>query len=246
MTSVADTHEKLPACWQEVHDALEAGIDRLILFGVPGTGKTYAGLNYGNTEAGAFRLICTDDMTNADVTGCWQPNEHGSWSWLEGSAIRAWKGNGTIGGRLVVDEIDKAGGDVFATLLAMTDSPESAKWEHPHTRQVLRPMDGFSVVMTTNIEQMSDLPIALKDRFPVCVRINEPHPTALARLSADLRDYARQMADAGERRISLRAFYAFDQLRTALGTKKAAQMVFRDRAKSVVDAIAINTMSEPK
>ena len=100
--------------------------------------------------------------------------------------------------------------------------------------------------MTTNIEQMSELPIALKDRFPVCVRINEPHPSALQRLSEDLRDYARQMADAGERRISLRAFYAFDQLRTALGTKRAAEMVFRDRAKSVVDAIAINTMTPQK
>ena len=237
---------KLPDCWQQVSDALEAGIDRLILFGTAGTGKTYAGLNYGNTDSGAYRLICTDDMTNSDVTGCWQPNDNGSWSWLDGQAIRAWRGDGVSGGRLVIDEIDKAGGDVFATLLAMTDSPESAQWEHPQTREMVVPRDGFSVVMTTNIEQMNELPMALKDRFPVCIRITEPHPSALLKMSEDLREYARQMCDAGERRISLRSFYAFDKLRTALGTKKAATMVFGERAKNIIDAIAVNSLSTKK
>ena len=105
----------------------------------------------------SYRLICTDDMTNADVTGCWQPSANGSWSWLEGAGIRAWKGNGTIGGRLVIDEIDKAGGDVFATLLAITDTPDSAQWEHPSTKEIVKPLDGFTVVMTTNIEDMNEL-----------------------------------------------------------------------------------------
>ena len=246
MATLLETQDKLPKCWQDVADALEAGIDRLILFGTAGTGKTYAGLNYGHIESGAFRRICTDDRTTSEGTGCWQPNENGSWAWLDGQAIRGWKGDGVTGGRLVIDEIDKAGGDVFATLLAMTDSPESARWEHPQTREVVKPLEGFSVVMTTNIEQMSELPMALKDRFPVCIRINEPHPSALLKMSEDLREYARQMCDAGERRISLRSFYAFDKLRTALGTKKASEMVFGDRAKSFIDAIGVNSRTPQK
>ena len=129
---------------------------------------------------------------------------------------------------------------MFATLLAMTDSPESAKWENPSTGRTHRPMDGFSVVMTTNIEDMRELPEALKDRFPVAIRINQPHPDALARLSVDLRPYAVRMADAGERRISLRTFYAFDNLRKTLGDDKASKLVFRDRAQSVMDAIALD------
>jgi MoxR-like ATPase len=232
--------QNLPQCWQDVENALNAGIDRIILFGPPGTGKTYAGLNYGDVTAGAYRLICTEEMTNADVTGHYKPNAQGAWAWQEGSAIKAWHGDGQRGGRLVIDEIDKAGGDVFATLLAMTDSPESAKWEHPENGRVVRPLDGFSVVMTTNIEHMNELPEALKDRFPVAIRINQPHPNALALLSADLRDYAVRMADAGERRISLRTFFAFDKLRKSLGDQESARLVFGKQAESVLDAIAID------
>ena len=54
-----DTQEKvkLPQCWQDLNDALENGIDRVILFGPSGIGKTYAGMSIGDVEAGAFRLV---------------------------------------------------------------------------------------------------------------------------------------------------------------------------------------------
>jgi MoxR-like ATPase len=231
--------QNLPQCWQDVQDAINAGIDRLILFGPPGTGKTYAGLHYGDIEAGAWRLICTEDMTNGDVTGHYIPSGN-EWSWKDGSAVKAWQGDGIRGGRLVVDEIDKAGGDVFATLLAMTDTPDSAKWERPSDGRTIAPKDGFSVVMTTNVEDMRELPEALRDRFPVAIRINQPHPSAIALLSRDLQGYAVRMADAGERRISLRTFYAFDKLRKSLGDERAAQMILGQQAQSFVDAIAID------
>ena len=237
-----DNNLQLPQCWQDVQNALNAGIDRLILFGPPGTGKTFAGLNYGDITGGAWRLICTDDMTNGDVTGHYIPSGN-EWAWKDGSAVKAWNGDGLRGGRLVVDEIDKAGGDVFATLLAMTDSPESAKWERPSDGRVMRPRDGFSVVMTTNIEDMRELPEALKDRFPVAIRINQPHPEALALLSADLRGYAVRMADAGERRISLRSFFAYDKLRKSMDEAQAARMVFGNQAQSFLDAIAIDKVA---
>lgn len=244
MSKTKTKQGQLPKCWQDTKDALDAGIDRLVLFGTAGIGKTYAGLNYGQLQGGAYRLICTDDMTNAEVTGCWQPSASGTWNWLDGAGIRAWKGNGKIGGRLVIDEIDKAGGDVFATLLAITDTADSAQWENPANKEIIKPLDGFTVVMTTNIEDMNELPMALKDRFPVCIRINEPHPDALLRLSPDLREYAKQMCDAGERRISLRSFMAFDKLRTAVGAKRSAEMIFGKRAKSILDAIAIDQVKE--
>lgn len=237
------TQTKLPECWQALEDALTNGIDRVILYGPSGIGKTYAGMNIGDIEAGAFRLVCTEDMTNMDVTGGFMPDGKGSFKWLNGSALKAWEGNGVSGGRLIVDEIDKASGDVYATLLAMLDSPESATWEHPDTGRVHRPKAGFSALMTTNVENMGELPTALTDRFPIKIRINEPHPTALLRLSSDLRDFAVRMADAGDRRISLRAFIAFDTMRKTLGAERSAVLTFGDRAESILDAIAINKVS---
>lgn len=233
------TQTKLPQCWQDLEDALNNGIDRVILFGPSGIGKTFAGLTIGDVEAGAFRLVCTEDMTNMDVTGTFLPDGKGGTKWLNGSAIKAWEGNGIKGGRLIVDEIDKASGDVYATLLAMLDSPESASYEHPDTGRIHRPKDGFSAIMTTNVENMGELPTALTDRFPIKIRINEPHPNALLRLSPDLREFARRMADAGERRISLRAFLAYDTMRKTLGAERSAVLTFGDRAQSILDAIAI-------
>jgi len=230
----------LPECWQAFEDCLNSGIDRVILYGPSGIGKTYAGLTMGNTEGGAFRLVCTEDMTNMDVTGAFMPSADKGFQWVNGSAIKAWEGNGITGGRLIVDEVDKASGDVFATLLAMLDSPESATWEHPETGRIVRPREGFTAIMTTNLENMEDLPTALSDRFPIRIRINAPHPTALEAISPDLREFAVRMADAGERRISLRAFMAFDKLRKSLGDERAAKLTFHDRAESLLDAIAIN------
>lgn len=233
-----------PQCWQDVEDVLAAGVDRVILFGPPGTGKTYAGLTLGATDAGAFRVACTEDMTEAEVTGCWMPSANGKWEWSTGKAIRAWEGDGLTGGRLVLDEIDRANGDIESLLLAVTDTVESAKWEHPETGRTVRPKDGFSVVMTTNLEQMDELPTALKDRFPVAIRINSPHPQALMALPADLRAAAAASADADRgRRFSIRAFQTFAKLRDTMGFERAARMIFGPVADDIMDAVRINSVA---
>jgi MoxR-like ATPase len=241
-TTTKTTKQKKTDCWQDVEQTLEAGVNRLVLYGPPGTGKTYAGLTMATKDRPTFRLICTPDMTNADVTGAWMPNEKGTFSWHEGQAVKAWR----TGGRLIVDEIDKAGGDVFATLLAMTDSPESCKWENPQTGKVETPQEGFSVVMTTNLENLEDLPEAIRSRFPIRIRINKPHHTALERLSPDLRDYAERSADLGERRIDLRTFFAYDSLRRSVGSERAAHLIFDDKAKDFLTAIKIDQINGAK
>jgi len=237
------TTTTLPKCWQKLDNALRSGINRVVLYGVPGSGKTFAGLTMGDTRGGAYRLICTEDMTNADVSGSFMPDSKGGFSWVSGSVLKAWNGNGSVGGRVVADEIDKASGDVLATLLAFFDSQESASWEHPESGNVFTPRDGFSVVMTTNCEDMAEMPTALIDRFPVRIRINEPHPNALLRLSTDLRSLAVRLCDAGKQRVSLRAFYDFDKLRSTLTLEESAEIIFGERAGSILDAIRVDSLS---
>lgn len=211
-----------PQCWRDVHAIIEADTRRVVLYGPPGTGKTYAGLNIG-THAESIRVICTEDMTDGDIVGRFLPNATGGMTWHEGALIRAWR----TGARVVIDEIDKANGDVLATLLAMTDTQASSRWEHPTTGEIVTPHPEFSVVMTTNLEHMIDLPDALRDRFPVQIRINEPHPHALEQLPEEWREIARASADIEiECRASIRAFLEVARLEVAIGRAEAIRLVF--------------------
>ena len=244
MSSI-DSPEEVSTCWRDLADVLSSGISRVLLYGPPGTGKTYAALHHGVGSSRAERLVCTEDLTYGEITGTWMPVGENRWEWREGPAIRAWRGLGGVGARLVVDEVDRASGDALSTLLAMTDSPESARWRNPETNEWVRPGPHFSVVMTTNVDDLEDIAPSLRDRFPVCIRIDRPHASALASLSDDLRGPALAGSlGPSNRRVSLRSFYAFDELRRHLGAPRAAQLVFGDdAATSVLDSLAIASLT---
>lgn len=242
MANEGSTH--VSQCWKDLVDVLDAGVTRVLLYGPPGTGKTFAALHFGVENAIAERLVCTEDLTTGEITGTWMPRGEGQWEWREGPAIRAWHDNDGRGGRLVVDEVDRASGDALSTLLAVTDSSDSARWRNPETGTWVSPGAQFSVVMTTNLEDLAAIPTALRDRFAVAIRVDQPHPDAVAMLSADLRHaaWAGSLTDAS-RRLSLRSFYAFDRLRSRLGSERAADLVFgTERAEAVLDALRIRAL----
>jgi MoxR-like ATPase len=229
-------------CWEDFTDVLDAGMSRVLLYGPPGTGKTFAALHFGVLGA-AERLVCTEDLTTGEITGTWMPAGEGKWEWREGPAIRAWREDDGQGGRLVVDEVDRASGDALSTLLAVTDSPESARWRNPQTGEWVGPGPSFSVIMTSNAEDIDDIPFALRDRFPVSIRIDRPHPSSLELLSPELRGAALAGSLDAQRRISLRSFYAFDQLRRHCGDERSARLVFgASRWRDVLDALTIGEL----
>lgn len=236
MTTTIET----PQCWTDALDVLNAGVDRLLLYGPPGIGKTQAGLKYGDVTRGAWRVPCTEDMTEAHLTGHMMPAGE-EWTWNDAPFAKALRARG----RVVLDEVDRLNGDVLSLALALVDSSESVVWDHPLTGERLTAGNGYSVVATTNSEDpAADLDPALLDRFPVRIRINAPHPDALLGLSPDLRRYAMRAADLGDRRVSLRSFYTFDQLRKAMGDEnRAASIVFHKHAQSVLDALTIDKVS---
>jgi len=241
----SDSLEDVSSCWRDLTDVLSAGVTRVLLYGPSGTGKTYAALHHGVGAVPAERLVCTEDLTSGEITGTWMPVGENRWEWREGPAIRAWRGSGGLGGRLVVDEVDRASGDALSTLLAMTDSPESARWRNPETSEWVRPGPQFSVVMTTNIDDLDDIPPSLRDRFPVRIRIDRPPASAVASLSDDLRTPALAGSlGPSSRRVSLRCFYAFDELLHHLGAARAASLVFGEEVgASVLDSLAIASLT---
>ena len=232
------------SCWRDVDEVLAAGITRVLLYGPSGTGKTFAALHLGVIDGPAERLVCTEDLTSGEITGTWMPSGEHRWEWREGPAIRAWRGSGGVGDRLVVDEVDRASGDALSTLLAVTDSPESARWRNPESGEWVRPGPRFSVVMTSNVDDVGEIAPSLLDRFPIRIRVDRPQSSSVESLSEDLRTPAMHgsLGPPG-RRVSLRGFYAFDTLRRHLGAQRAAQLVFGDDgATGLLDALRIGAL----
>jgi MoxR-like ATPase len=228
---------KLSQSWQDFFDVLDAGVKRIILLGPPGTGKTYAGLHYGVPKGKEpLRLICSEDMTSADLEGTWKPNGD-KWVFQEGVLVQGWR----QGTRVVIDEADKASGDVLGKLLGFLDSTESSSWQNPDTGEVVRPHPDFSAVITTNLEDAEDLPEALADRFPIRFVIDTPHPDALANFPQELQSVASAVISSEpERRVSLRAFYEYQRLVPKLGEERSARIAFgQARAEGIVEALRV-------
>ena len=229
--------------WEMANFAMSNGIDRILLYGVPGTGKTYYGLNYGNV-ANSYRLVCTDEMTDGELIGKYKQHDNGIWRFEEGVALKAWR----TGGRLVVDEINRANSDVESRLMAVIDTVSSSSFENPDTGEIIRPQAGFSVVATMNGEP-EDLAPAVLDRLVVQVNITEAHPDAIASMPEYLRDIAKQYtsAEAGDDRYSLRSFIAFHTAYKASGDlETSAHLTLPKIAEGLVDALAMLTAEKNK
>jgi len=129
--------------------------------------------------------------------------------------------------------------DIAAALTAL-DSPEPACLTLP-TGELLRPHPQFQAVATMNGDPDNELPVALRDRFPVCIEITDAHPNGIGSLPQDLQAAASGSVCAvdPDRRITLRAWLAFASLRNRIGSEAAAKAVFRSRGQDILDALKI-------
>lgn len=204
-----------------------------LLYGPPSTGKSYCAHTVGLGGRKLYSVTLTEETPMAEIRGFFAPQGK-KFQWNDGAGIRAWR----EGARLVLNEIDHAGADCLSFLLNLLDSPETATLTLPNGES-LRPHPTFSIVATMN-GRPEDLPEALQDRFPVSLEIKTVHPEGIKSLPEDLQQAASGSGTAEPcRRISLRSWKCFADLRGQIGDEAAAQAVFNSRAGDVLDGLKI-------
>jgi MoxR-like ATPase len=212
--------------------------NRILVWGLPGTGKSFLAQREALASREVFNITLTEDTSSVELRGHYIPRGS-ELVWQDGAAISAWR----TGGRLIVNELDKASADVQSFLLGLMDNRESASITLP-TGETVTPQEGFQFVATSN-SSPDELPEALRSRLPVTIQVTEPNPEAINLLPENLRKIAAQTAtvEQEERRISLRAWYEYARLVTEghTTTEDAAFLVFGERAPDILSNI---TMAE--
>ena len=222
-------------CWDLASKVIGFS-DRVLLYGVPGTGKSYQATKYNLKEGQKVETITlTEDGSAMELRGHFIPNDSNGMDWLHGIAVQSW----IDGSRLVLNEIDHAGGDVLTFLHNILDDKEFAGMTLPNTQQEhVAPLDSFNVVATMN-GTPDVLPLALRDRFPVKINIDRVHPSALLTLPKEYRKIANDFSIImdEDRRTSIRAWSEFAKLTTIMDIEMSAKAVFNDYADDIIDTL---------
>ena len=107
-------------CWDKLLSVIGIS-DRILLYGVAGTGKTYQANRLGLKKGqGTYNITLTADSTATELMGHYIATSDGGFRWKDGNGVRAFK----EGARLVVNEIDHAGADVQTFLHALLETIE--------------------------------------------------------------------------------------------------------------------------
>lgn len=182
----SDIHNAVNAAseiWADIYNVITYA-QRALFHGRPGTGKTRVSSVHELGARPLERITITPETCWPEVRGHYGLGKGGEMVWLNGPGVRAWLN----GARLVIDEIDQAGGDTIPGLHMLLDDRAVARLTLPNGDTV-RPTDSFQCFATTNADPRS-LPEALCDRFVIRREVNHPDPRMLLSLPRVLRPAA--------------------------------------------------------
>jgi DNA polymerase III delta prime subunit len=236
--------------WEDISQ-VRPHVSRVLLYGPPGTGKTTLGFS---DDKETFYVPLHEEVSPAELLGHFVPVGN-RFVWFDGPVLMAWQ----RGARLILDELDQAGGAVMSVLRAILNDPEIARLTLPDPSlaeldddtlgaviaagegfRTIKPAEGFQVFATMNGDP-SDLDAPLLDRFEATFYVGQTNPKAIATLPGDLQNAALSTGtDDMARRIGLRRWKAFAALREQVGEAMAARAVFGSRHGDVLDALRLS------
>jgi MoxR-like ATPase len=235
--------------WKEIAEVMPH-VGRMLLYGPPGTGKTTLGFC---DDKETFYVPLHEETSPAELIGHFVPVGT-RFVWFDGPVLLAWQ----RGARLILDELDQAGGSVMSILRAILNDPSVARLTLPDPSlaemdddtlaaviasgdgfRTVKPADGFTVLATMNGDPQ-DLDAPLLDRFEAAFHVTDTNPDAINALPEDLRVAAKRTAIGDDdRRIGLRRWKAFASLREKVGEDVAGRAVFGARHGDIVDALRL-------
>jgi len=234
--------------WQ-IHDhMLSAHVPRMLTYGPPGIGKSYGPAKWAAKNRWEFMSVTLTDQTPASELRGHFILKGSDFVWHDGVVTRAWrKTQEGLNVLIEINEIVEAGADVEVFLHNALDDPEFARLDLP-TGETIRPAPERLIVVATMNGNPGMIREALRDRFPVKIQLNEPHPDAIMALPSDLRPLAMEMTKAskGKDRMSVRPFVAYAQLRSRVAANIAAEAVFGENALDILTALGLSTIKAPK
>ena len=230
--------------WDLIAKILAAPINigsyRMCLSGPPGIGKTLTPIK--TLRANGYKTYIagiTEETPMSELRGHFilKGNE---FVWHDGVMMTAWRAShGDAPVCLIINEIDKAPGDVLSFFHTLLDDPDVAEIHLP-TGEVLKPKkDNIRYVATMNgVPQ--DLPAPLRSRFPLMLQISKVHPDALACISPTLRAAAQNILEnSTDRPYSIREFIAYESLAKVIGEMDALGAIFGNDSAMLMDAIKV-------
>ena len=230
-----------PDVWEDIETALRH-TPRLLLWGPPSTGKTFAAINYATDDRDVIEWTATEGDTKETFFGGLKM-EAGDSMFADGIGTHAWKN----GSRLVLNEFDKL---TYApemgaegSLYALADDPENARTRlDNYAHELIAPAAGFQLVATMNANPRI-LPEAIRSRFPVTIEVDQVNPAALNCLPEQVRTLAASTILAPEeQRIYLRQWIELFRLRDKerIPLETAARLTLGPiRARDLSDALEL-------
>lgn len=204
----------------------------IYVHGPPATGKTWLCLNVFPKEP-PIAVTLHRGQPIEELRGMYVPSGSG-FQWQDGPIMTAMRNGRT----LVINEMGEASDDVISLLYAVLDRPESSAYTLP-TGEAVKPAKGFRVIATGNADP-SQLPEAIRSRFPIRFYASEPNPEAVGNLPSEIRGSAMAtMVQDASRAVDPRQWQAWLDLRALVGEDKAFELVFADSARSIQDACKV-------